>query len=119
MKEGAGAVGEGCWLWVFHALRCAEAIRRELQSGVEVLCSHAQRMAKRKRDPALDRWKAPFSGLRRISSEHAAKHTGKAVLLWQLRGVKQVYLVSFSEEELCDREPFDEMHESRTARALP
>ena len=28
----------------FHALRCAEAIRRDMESGVEVLCNHAQQM---------------------------------------------------------------------------
>ena len=68
---------------------------------------------------ASGRWKALFSGLRHTSSERAAKHTVKAALLWQLGGVKQVCLLSFSEEELCDREPFDEMHESMAARALP
>ena len=71
------------------------------------------------RDAALGIGKVLYSGLRHTSSEHAAKHTVKAALLWQLGGVKQVYLLSFSEEELCDREPFDEMHESMAARALP
>ena len=60
-----------------------------------------------------------YLGLRHTSSEYAAMHTVKAVLIWQLRGVKQVCLLSLSEEELCDREPFDEMHESVASRALP
>ena len=64
-------------------------------------------------------WKVLCSGLRHTSSEHAAKHTVKAALLWQLGGIKQVYLLSLREEELCDREPFDEMHESMATRALP
>ena len=68
---------------------------------------------------ALGRGKVLYSGLRHTSSEHAAKHTVKAVLIWQLGGVKRVGLLWFSEEELCDREPFDEMHESMAARALP
>ena len=70
-------------------------------------------------DAALGRGKVLYSGLRHTSSEHAAKHTVKAALLWQLGGVKQVYLLSLREEELCDREPFDEMHESMATRALP
>jgi len=64
-------------------------------------------------------WKVLYSGLRHTSSEYAAMHTVKAVLIWQLGGVKQVWLLSLSEEELCDREPFNEMHESVAARALP
>jgi hypothetical protein len=71
------------------------------------------------RKAAWDGWKAVFSGMRHSSSGRAAKHTGTAALFWQLGGVKQVCLPSFSEEELCDREPFDEMHESMAARALP
>jgi len=63
-------------------------------------------------DAALGRGKVLYPGLRHTSSEHVAKHTVKAALLWQLGGVKQVGLLSFSEEELCDRELFDEMHES-------
>ena len=59
-------------------------------------------------------------GLNRTSSEHARVADGEAAaLLWQLGGVNQVYLLSFSEAELGDREPFDEMHESMAARALP
>ena len=71
------------------------------------------------RDAALGRGKVLYSGLRHTSSEHAAKHTVKAVLIWQLGGVKQVYLLSFSEEELCGREPFDEIHGAMTTRTLP
>ena len=52
--------------------------------------------------------KGLFSGLRHTSSEHAAKHTMIAAWIWQLGRVKQVYLLSFSEEELCDEQPFDE-----------
>ena len=47
------------------------------------------------------------------------QHAVKAALHWQLGRVKQVYLLSLSEEELCDRESFDQMHESMAARALP
>jgi len=36
-----------------------------------------------------------YSGLRHTSREHAAKHTVKAAMLWQLGGVKEVYLLSF------------------------
>ena len=57
--------------------------------------------------------------MRHTFGERAAQHTVKAALLWLLGGVKQVCLLSLSEEELCDREPFDEMHESMAARALP
>jgi len=71
------------------------------------------------RDGASGRGKVLYLGLRHTSSEHAGKHTMKAALLWQLGGVKQVYLLSLREEELCDREPFDEMHESMATRALP
>ena len=71
------------------------------------------------RDGASGRGKVLYLGLRHTSSEHAAKHTVKAALHWQLGGVKQVYLLSLSEEELCDREPLDEMHESVAPRALP
>ena len=71
------------------------------------------------RDAAFGRGKVLYSGLRHTSSEHAARHTVKAALLWELRGVKQVYLLSFSEEELCGREPFDEIHGAMAVRALP
>ena len=83
-----------------------------MQSGVEDLCNHAQQMRETLRDAALGRGKVQYSGLRHTSSQHAAKHKVKAVLIWQLGGVKQAHLLSLNEEELCDREPFDEMHES-------
>lgn len=62
---------------------------------------------------------APISDLRHTSGEHAVKHTMNAALLRQLGGVKQVRLPWFGEEELCSREPFDEMHEAMTTRTLP
>jgi hypothetical protein len=62
--------------------------------------------------------KAPFSGLRHTSGEHAAQHTMIAELLRQLGGVK-VRFLWFGEEELCDREPFDEIHGAMTTRTLP
>ena len=62
---------------------------------------------------------ALFSGLRHTSSECAAQHTMSAAWNRQLGRVKQVCLLSLSEEELCDREPFDQMHEPMAARALP
>lgn len=83
------------------------------------LCSHAQRMAKRMRKAGLGGRKGLYSDLRHTSSKRAAKQAMKAVLLWQLGGVKQVGLLSLSEEELCGGEPFDEMHEAMAARALP
>ena len=63
--------------------------------------------------------KGLFSELRHTSSECAVKHTMSSALIWGLGRVKQVYLLSLSEEELCDREPFDQMHESMAERALP
>ena len=78
-----------------------------------------ERMPKRMRNAASAGWKAPFSGLRHTSSKRAVKHTMKAALVRQLGGVKQVCLLSFGEEELCGREPFDKMHESMAVRALP
>jgi hypothetical protein len=89
-----------------------------MQSGVGVLCNQAQQMREMLRDAALGRGKVLYSGLRHSSSEHAAKHTAKASLLW-LGGVKLVYLLSFSEEELCGSHPLKKMHESMAARARP
>jgi len=63
------------------------------------------------RNTASDRRKALFSGLRRTCSECAVQHAMSAAWNRQLGRVKQVYLLWFSEEELCDREPFDQMHE--------
>ena len=63
--------------------------------------------------------KAPFSGLRHTSSKCAAKHTGKAALLGQLGGVKQVRLLWFGEEELCGSHSLKKMHEAMAARTLP
>ena len=83
------------------------------------LCSHAQRMTKRMRKAGLGGRKGLYSDLRHTSSKRAAKQAMKAVLLWQLGGVKQVGLLSGSEEELCGGEPFDERHEAMAARALP
>ncbi len=60
-----------------------------------------------------------FRGLRHTPSECAAKHAMKAAWNRQLGRVKQVCLLSLSEEELCGREPFHEMHEAMAARALP
>jgi hypothetical protein len=37
-------------------------------------------------------------------------------LIWGLGRVKQVYLLSLREEELFDRKPFHQMHESMAAR---
>jgi hypothetical protein len=90
-----------------------------MQSCVGVLCNQAQQMREMLRDAALGRGKVLYSGLRHTSSEHAAKHTVKATLLWQLGGVKLVYLLSFSEEELCGSHPLKKMHESMAARARP
>ena len=90
-----------------------------MQSGVEVLCNQAQQMRETLRDAALGRGKVLYSGLRHTSSEHAAKHTVKAALAWQLGGVKQVCLLWFGEEELCSGHPLKKMHESMAARALP
>ena len=69
-------------------------------------------------DAALGRGKVLYPGLRHTSSEHVAKHTVKAALLWQLGGVKQVGLLSLSEEELCSRHSLKKMHEAMAARAL-
>ena len=77
------------------------------------------RCGERLRDAALGRGKMLLSGLRHTSSERAVQHAMSAAWNRQLGRVKQVYLLWFSEEELCDREPFDEMHESMAARALP
>jgi hypothetical protein len=85
-----------------------------MQSGVGVLCNQAQQMREMLRDAALGRGKVLYSGLRHSSSEH----TAKASLLW-LGGVKLVYLLSFSEEELCGSHPLKKMHESMAARARP
>jgi hypothetical protein len=63
--------------------------------------------------------KAVFSGMRHTAGEHAGQHTMSTVWNRRLGRVKQVCLLSLSEEELCGREPFDEMHKSMTARALP
>ena len=84
MKEGVGAVGEGYWLWVFHALKCAEAIRRDMQSEWKVRRNRRNSCGETLRDAALGRGKVLYPGLRQTSSEHAAKHTVKAALLWQL-----------------------------------
>ena len=70
------------------------------------------------RDGASGRGKVLYLGLRHTSSEHAGKHTMKAALLWQLGGVKQVGLLSLSEEELCSRHSLKKMHEAMAARAL-
>ena len=90
-----------------------------MQGGVEDLCTRRNSCGETLRDAALGGGKVLHPGLRHTSSEHAGKHTVKTALLWQLGGVKQVGLFSFSEEELCDRELFDEMHESMAARAFP
>ena len=64
-------------------------------------------------------FKAPFSGLRHTSVEHAAQHTMNAALLRRLGGVKQVGLLWFGEEELCGRHSLKKMHEAMAARTLP
>ena len=64
-------------------------------------------------------WKGLFSGLRHTSSECAVQHAMSAAWNRLLGRVKLVCLLSLSEEELCHREPFDEMHASMAARALP
>ena len=71
------------------------------------------------RNTASDERKALFSGLRHTSSECAGQHAMSAAWNRQLGRVKQVCLLSLSEEELCGREPFDEVHEPMAARALP
>ena len=63
--------------------------------------------------------KALFSGLRHTSSKRAVQHAMSVAWNRLLGRVKQVCLLWLSEEELCDREPFDEVHESMAARALP
>jgi len=83
------------------------------------LCSQTQSDRKMMRNELRCGCKVLFSDVRRTSSEHAAKHTMQAALLWKLGRVKQVWLLSFSEEELCGGEPFDEMHGAMTVRALP
>ena len=57
--------------------------------------------------------------MRHTSSKHAAKHTMIAALNWRLGRVKLTCLLSFSEEDLSDREPCDKVHASMTVRALP
>ena len=63
--------------------------------------------------------KGPFSGLRHTSGEHAAKHTMIAAWSWRLGRVKQVYLLSFSKEELCGSHSLKKMHEAMAVRTLP
>jgi len=71
------------------------------------------------RKAASDGRKALFSRLRHTSSECAVQHAMSAAWNRQLGRVKQVSLLSLSEEELCGGEPFDEVHEPMAARALP
>ena len=104
----------------FIALGWADAASAGRQVEREPLCSHTQLDAKMMRsDERRADAKALFSGMRHTSSKHAGKHTVSAAWSWRLGRVKQVCLLSFSEEELCGREPFDEMHESMAVRALP
>ena len=71
------------------------------------------------RNTASDRRKGLFSGLRHTCSRCAVQHAMSAAWNRLLGRVKQVCLLSLSEEELCGREPFDEVHEPMAARALP
>lgn len=59
------------------------------------------------------------SGLRHTCSECAVQHAMSAAWNKLLGRVKQVCLLSLSEEELCRREPFDEMHASMAPRTFP
>jgi hypothetical protein len=71
------------------------------------------------RNTASDRRKGLFSGLRHTCSECAVQHAMSAAWNRLLGRVKQVCLLSLSEEELCHREPFDEMHASMAPRTFP
>ena len=83
------------------------------------LCSCTQSDRTRMRNEDRRGCRAPFSGLRHTSGEHAAQHTINAALLWQLGGVKQVCLLWFGEEELCGSHSLKKMHEAMAARTLP
>ena len=58
-------------------------------------------------------------GIDQLKDSLAVQHAMSAAWNRLLGRVKQVCLLSLSEEELCGREPFDEMHESMAARAHP
>ena len=60
-----------------------------------------------------------FSGLRHASGKCAVQHA-MSVAWNRLLGRSQAGMPPFVEqEELCGREPFDEVHECMAARALP
>jgi hypothetical protein len=59
------------------------------------------------------------SSHRVLAGKCAMKHTVNAVFVKQLGRIKPVFLLVFSEEELCDSHALNQMHEPMAARALP
>ena len=110
--------GQDAGYGFFIPLDGAEAGSAGLASVRSPLCSRTQSDRKMMRNEGRRGCKAPFSGLRHTSGEHAAQHTMNAALLRQLGGVK-VRLLWFGEEELCGSHSLKKMHEAMAARTLP
>jgi len=119
LKEGAGAIGAGRWLWVFHGFfldRRDERVRqmcRFLSPGARDL------MGRRCGTKSGAGCEEPFSGLRHTSTKRAMKHAVRAALVRRLGRIKQVSRFLFGEEKLCGSYPLKETHGSMAMWALP